>query len=393
MKYDFILFENLYSVENHYKDLKVLTVLLQKAGYRVAIADVFKESELCKIEGVPHIAVNIKCPQKFKTLRTYTNKRSGLINLYFRILKDIYLYRVIRKLNGMALNIYLGSMTLATPVFFFKAFDKQTNYFMWALRSANVLHWKNDRIGLYHFISKALYENIHRRDNLNLIVSNELIKTEFEEKVGVDKKRLILRPERVIQKKQIIEGKGVIGNSLNLLFIGTLRASKNVEFCIGAIKKINDKRITYTIAGRCKSDKKYNEKIEELVKDLPNVLRIDRYIPDEEYEELISNCDCLVFCDKKEASCASNGTMSEALLHGKPIIAPDFNPFKNEVEKYGVGLLYRYNDEDSLCETILSALNDGIERFNDNIASYQENFIEDNVAQKLAGQLKKNEVV
>ena len=43
MKYDFVLFENLFSVENHYKDLGILVTLLKEAGYKVAIADAFKE--------------------------------------------------------------------------------------------------------------------------------------------------------------------------------------------------------------------------------------------------------------------------------------------------------------------------------------------------------------
>lgn len=393
MKFDFLLFEHLYNVQNHYKDLGILARLLQKAGYRVAIVDVFKEAELCNIGDIPHISLGIDCPREFRSVRTYIRKKNGLVNLYYRVKKDIYLYKIIKSLSGIAPNIYIGSMTLATPIFFFMAFEKHTNYYMWALRSAYVLNWKNSKLGFYNFISRSLYKIIHKCKNLHLIVSNELIKKEFEEVVGIEDDRLILRPERIIKERQVIAGKGVKGSSLNLLYIGTLRAEKNIEFCIEAMKKISDNRISYTIAGRCKSDNNYNDKIKQLTKDVPNIYRIDRYIPDEEYEQLMSDCDFLVLCDKQQASCASNGTMTEALLHGKPIIAPDFNPFKYEVEKYGVGMLYLYNDVDSLCETILKALNDGVESFKDNIASYQNNFIEENVAHKLTKQLKKNEVI
>lgn len=393
MKYDFLLLEHLYTVENHYKDLGILAHLLKKVGFKVAIVDVFKEAELCKVGDIPHLSLDIDCPELFRTLKTYTKKRSGWVNLYYRVRKDIYLYKILKRLKGMAPNIYLGSMTLATPAFFFNAFDSNTNYFMWALRSSYVLNWKNDKIGLFHFISKALYKNIHKHKNLNLIVSNKLIKDEFVEHVGVEQNRIVLRPERVIKEKCLIEGKKNKENSLSLLFIGTLRPSKNVEFCIEAIKRLNDKRITYTVAGRCKSDKKYSEKISKLSENVQNVYRIDRFIPNEEYEELIRNCDFLILCDKKESSCASNGTMSEALLHGKPIIAPDYDPFKYEVEKYGVGILYQHNDVDSLCETILTALNKGTDPFKENILSYQENFIEGSVVCKLKEQLKENDII
>lgn len=390
MKYDFVLFENLYNVENHYKDLCILAGLLKEAGYSVAIVDAFKEAELCHIDDIPHISLNVKCNSIFKTPQVYTQSTSGFKNLIYRVKKDIYLYKVIKKLQGIAPNIYLGSMTLATPIFFFKAFEKHTNYYMWALRSAHVLNWKKGKLGLYNIISKLLYRNIHRCKNLRLIVSNELIKKEFEEIVGIENKRLILRPERTITEKRFIKGKGEKGQSLNLLFIGTLRPFKNVEFCLEALKKIRDARISYTIAGRCKNNKAYNEMISKKVAEIPNVNRIDRYISDDEYEQLISECDFLVLCDKKQTSCASNGTMTEALLHGKPIIAPDFNPFKEEIEKYHVGLMYHYQDIDSMCETIEDALMEGALSFKDSILLYQEKFIEKNVVDSLKGQIKSN---
>lgn len=390
MKYDFIMFENLYSVENHYKDLGILARLLKKAGYSLAIVDAFKEEKLCQMDGVEHISIDIKCNPVFKTPQLYTKKNSSFRSLMLRIQKDIYLYKVIKKVKGYAPNVYLGSMTLATPIFFFNAFNNNTNYYMWALRSAHVLNWKKEKFGLYHLISKALYRNIHKTKNLKLIVSNELIKKEFEKIVGLESERLILRPERIINEKKLLPGKGENGKSLNLLFIGTLRPFKNVEFCLEALKRIDDKRITYTIAGRCKNDAVYNERIASLSADLPNVIRIDRYIPDDEYEQLMSNCDFLILCDKKQASCASNGTMTEALLHGKPIIAPDFNPFKNEVERYKIGYLYRYDDVESLCDILKKAFNNGSNCFMNSISSYQESFMENNVASELKKQIEKH---
>ena len=72
--YDFILFEQLYTVQNHYKDLANIVVLLNSAGYKVAIADVFKEADLCKVDGVPHISLNIKCPKEYKEVHTFYKK-------------------------------------------------------------------------------------------------------------------------------------------------------------------------------------------------------------------------------------------------------------------------------------------------------------------------------
>lgn len=385
--YDFILFEQLYTVQNHYKDLINLASLLKDAGYKVAFADAFKEAELCKVDGIPHISLDIKCPREFKEPQTFLEKKSYFKKLFLRIRKDIYLYKVIECLNEKALNIYAGSMTLDTPMFFMRAFRNDRHYYMWALRSSNVLIWRKGRLTPNSIVSKSLYNNIHKYDNLRLVVSNELIKEEFQEQVGIKSSRLILRPERVISKKNIVPGTGIKGKSLNLLFIGTLRPFKNVEFCLEALKKLNNTNITYTIAGRCKLDRRYNEKIGKLAAELSNVRRIDRYIPDDEYEKLMSECDFLLLGDKTQESCASNGTMTEALLHGKPIIAPNFNPFKYEVEKYNVGLLYEYCNIDSLCDAINLAMQKGAEEFRDMLLTYQEMFLREKIVNSIKEQI------
>ena len=218
-----------------------------------------------------------------------------------------------------------------------------------------------------------------------------MIKNEFVDEVGIEERRLILRPERYIEESRVAKGLGQKGNSLHLLFIGTLRPFKNVEFCINALKKLNNDHIKYTIAGRCKNDKQYNDKIAMLSSELPNVNRIDRYISDEEYERLMSDCDFLVLCDKKQKSCASNGTMTEALLHGKPIIAPDFNPFKYEVENNGVGYIYKYGDVDSLVKVILLGLEKGAEPFDECIRRSQEDYLKTNVCYNLKKQIEQTD--
>lgn len=386
--FDFVLFEQLYTVQNHYKDLANLASLLKDAGYKVAFADVFKEAELCNVDGIPHISLDIKCPKEFKEPQTYFKKRSRLKKILLRFQRDIYLYKVIRCLNDMSLNIYVGSMTLDTPIFFMRSFKRDRHYYMWALRSAHILKWKESKLSPHYLVSKSLYDNIHKYNNLRLIVSNELIKKEFEDQIGVKSCRLILRPERVIRKKSIIQGTGIKGKSLNLLYIGTLRPSKNVEFCLEALRRLKNPNIIYTIAGRCKSDALYNEKISKLAAGLPNVQRIDRYIEDEEYETLMNDCDYLILCDKKEISCASNGTMTEALLHGKPIIAPNFNPFKYEIEKHNVGLLYEYDSIKSLCDKINFAMNRGTEEFREKLLAYQDMFLRDSVVNSIKQQIE-----
>ncbi len=386
-KYDFILFENLFSVENHYKDLELLALLLVKCGFSIAIADAYKESKLCNTYKLEHLSVPVKAPISFKSLELYRNQKTRLAKFYLFFKKNLYLKRVLAYLEGYTDNIYIGSLTMDFPIRFFKFLNPSINYYVWGLRSATLVSWKYDRSFYYRHLSKSIYEGIKKNINVKIIVSNELIKEEFVNNVGVEDSRIIYRPERFIFNKNINTKDTMGGREINLLTIGTLRPFKHVEFCLDALKEINDPNIHYVIAGRCRDNNGYEELLQSRMIGVPNIKRINKYIPDDEYKQLMNGCDFLVLCDGQQESCASNGTMMEAFLNGKPIIAPDFNPFKYEVERFGIGLLYKYGDVDSLKEAIRRAKELGSGFFYNNLSSYQDQFLIENVAKSIKRQL------
>ncbi len=385
-EYDFILFEHLYNVENHYKDLNNLAMLLKDAGYKVAIANAFKEKDLCDINGITHIQVDIKCPEEFKHISKNIKVRSCWRNWYYKFKKDIYLYKILKELKQKSHNIYIGSLTYAMPVFFLMLLDKKTRYYMWALRSYTLSKWKESIFCIYSIMSWIYYYYIRNNKNISLFVSNEIIKDEIN-KIGIEKERLILRPERFIEKINVKDIPNERSKELKLLYIGTLRSSKNVELCVEAIKQLNAIDVKYIIAGRCKSDNKYNDYIKDITNGIPNIIRIDKYLTEEEYKKLIEECDFLVLCDKKEKSCATYGTMTEALLQGKPIIAPNIEPFSSEIQRYEIGRLYNYNDAVSLCKTISSLRTIDYSSIYKNIKDYQRLFLKSRIVEELKKQI------
>lgn len=387
MTYDFILFENAYNIENHYKDLSIMARLLKTAGYTVAIADVFKEDKLCSIDGIPHIQVPIGRARRYNELKLYRKKKNIIQKQLQQILLDIYLFRVTRYLSRFTKNIYMGSWMMGLPLFFLHFLDKNTNYYMWGLRSATMLYW-HDSIWSKGALFSYIYARIaKKKNNLFIVVSNHIIKKEFIENIGVPASRLIVRPERCVEKENKIVP--LSKEELHILTIGTLRPFKHVEFALDALRILNNNKIFYTIAGRCKDDNGYEKMIEDKMIGVPNVTRINRFIPDEEYELLMKNCDVLLLCDGTQKSCASNGTMSEALLHGKPIIAPDFNPFKYEVENYNVGVLYEYQNVNSLTNVLNNMLEEGTYKYIKPLTEYQKKFLFSEVACSLREQIEK----
>lgn len=388
MKYDFILFENAYDIENHYKDLTLFAVLLKKMGYRVAIADVFKEYKLCEDNTIPHLSLRYRCPKFFSTVSKYQNKMSSVRFHLNRILQSLYLIYVIVALRKKAKNFYIGSLTSYTPSLWLFFLSRKNNYFVWGLRSHILYSWRNNKVDSFTFTSMLREYRIKSAYNIKIVTSIEIIKEEFVS-LGISSERILVRPERWISIVTLNEKKNSNTKSqLNLLTIGTLRRSKHVEYVLDALKKLNDESICYTIAGRCKNDNGYEKMLTEHANGVPNIKRLNSFIDDEDFQMLLQQCDFLILCDEKEPSCATNGTMMESLMMGKPIIAPNHNPFKYEVEKYEVGLLYDFNNLDSLVEVFKKVKVIGSSFFCENILKYQDMLLEENVISYVKRQIE-----
>ena len=386
-KYDFVLFENAYDIENHYKDLSLLAKILKKAGYTVAIANVFKEAELCLDTDIPHIDLKYKCPRRFSILRKYRKTVSSFSFHLNRLLHSLYLVYVIIALRKNASNFYIGSLTTYTPVLFLCFLPRKNNYFIWGLRSYTLTKWANSKYDTLTFTSWLRERRIKNHRNVKLIVSNEVIREEFIS-IGIKRDRTLYRPERwIAEGERILDDKKVNDRLTNILSIGTLRRSKHVEYAIEALQKINDKSIVYTIAGRCKDTNGYEAMITEKSKGMPNVVRKNYFIDDNEYVQLFKECDFLLLCDEPEPSCGSNGTMLESIMVGRPLIAPNHSPFKEEIERFGVGILYDLNDINSLVVALNKAKELKSLYFKENIKKYQEFISERNIINSLIKEL------
>lgn len=391
MKYDFILFENSYRYENHYKDIVVMGVMLQKMGYSVAIADVFKEKELSRSETIPHIELSISPLKKFsKVTRDHMHMSSLQYSLY-RWIQNIYLIYVLFVLRNKARNFYLGSLTMDTPIMWLFFLTGKHNYFLWGLRSYTLISWREkNRGGRFSFYSRALYHIVRRNKRIKLIVSNEIIKDEFVREVGIITDRLVLRPERwITSDTELMPLKYNSSSTFTLMTIGTLRRNKHVEFVIDALRQLNDDGISYVIAGKCRNNDGYDEMIMERSKGMDSVKRLNYYVSDDEYKELFRQCDFLVLCDKPQKTCGSNGTMLDAIIMGCPIIAPNYEPFSSEIMRYSIGVCYEYGNIRSLAEAIMLAKDKGKLSFASSIDAYRDRLKEGEVMRSLQSAIAK----
>lgn len=377
MKYDFILFENTRNTDNHYKDLVLFSRMLKDCGYSVAIVNLFKEECMCVTPDIPHIFPKTKCDDSLKQLFHSKTPVHKLLHIY-KIEK--YLNHVFNEIKDLSDNFYLGSLFLDFPVEFAWKLPNDKKYFIWGLRSTVMNPKRYNFFTLSHHLCLRLKNFLLQTKNVFLVISDELIAEEFVD-YGIERKRIIIRPERTT-KEIIPVKKREVGTRLNLLSIGTLRAQKKVYKCIDALAMLQDPDITYIIAGKSKL-KSLDDIIEKKSENVPNIVRKNYRIPDEEYKQLMANCDYFMICDESKGITITSGTMNEALLAGRPIIAPNEQPFSYYIKKYNVGILYDFHNTKSLAEAILKAQTTDFATYSIPMINYQKTLMYGNVLKRL----------
>jgi len=383
--YDFVLFEST-RARNHHKDMEMIAHMLIESGMKVAIAEVYVEAERCKDTSIPHIKFEKKFQEKFIEVEDgYSPLSRFAKNRVIMHRYGEYLKYVAKQLNSMTKNIYAGSQENGHPFSWVKFVDPDIKIYLWGLRSFRMYEYKLKPFslsGIHSYFNTKYYWY----PNMYYFVSDEMIKAEYL-KLGVEEKHLIIRPERTTPELHPVVQKSH-NDDFNLLSIGMLRPDKRIEVVIDAVKQINNPSINYIIAGKTSDREAYEPVIEEAMEGTKNIVRKNYRLSNDEFNSLMSNADFLVLCDVQQASNVTNGTMNEALLLGKPIIAPNYNPYKYFVEKYGVGILFDPTDRKSLVSAILSAKEKGAYSFNNNILEYQKTLLYSKVRDQFVNELK-----
>lgn len=366
--YDFIIFEHT-GLKNHYIDLCTIGRMLHDCGYRIAIADVAGEKEACIGTTLPFIS--LKCDH-----RNYTSKND-------------FMKEVLRELSPLTKHFYVGSILSDTSLVWLKYVPKHQKVFLWALRSFFFTQYRRINISLSYpkdfvrSLCNVLLAKQHK--NICFFVSDTTIRDEFI-KLGIESFRIVIRQERICGMIRPV--KISHNNPLCLLTIGALRPEKRIDLCIKALDSMENNDFHFTIAGKAYTIKGYDKSLEQLSKGKNYITRISSRLDEKQYNRLIDKCDYLILSDEKQPSCVTNGTMAEALLAGRPIIAPNYDPYKTIVEKYCVGILYEMYNIESLKEAFIKAKLTPSSYYSRGIESYQTDLLYDKVLRDFAIDLK-----
>lgn len=386
--YDFLLFENYHQASNHKYDVFLIAKLLKSKGLKVAVLDVYHEDKEDEKEGIKIIHLKHKRPiPNDKWQQHPKNKLLSLLCLIrFMWQQHFYMKEVLPEVEGLADRFYCGSYHLGMSRVLFRT--NKTCYY-WGLRSSRMTnfwyYFKSNPIFALRMamLRKAFMKNPSQR----LFVSNGIIMKEFED-IGISKDRMIIREERCIDALGE-PNYDMLSSKFSLLTIGMLRKDKRIDFTISEFLKVNQPNWEYVLAG--KASEEYEEFIEQTIGNNENVQRINEFMDYDKFNQLIRESHFVVLADVKQMSCVTNGTMMEALINYRPIIAPNYNPYKTYFEKYGIGISYNPDVPDDLARAMIEAQEKGCKCFRMNIEKFLSTLEFDNVASKLFNQLYSKE--
>lgn len=364
MKYDFILFENYHQATHHIYDMYLIAQMLNNNGLKVAVLDIYNELPKTDNKNLTILRLPIKrvIPND-KWCRKPKGKVYNLLCLIrFLWQQHFYMKEVLKEVEPLADRFYCGSYHLSMSTIFFHS-HKPCYY--WGLRSSRMTHFithfkTNPILGIRMLM---LRNTFMKKTTQSLFVSNEIIKNEFK-KLGIPTNRLIIREERCITEKGEPKYEN-LSNRCSFLTIGLLRPDKRIEFSINEFSKCHRDDWLFILAGRSQGD--YESMISRSLVGKNNILRINKFLEYDDFNMLFSQSHFLVLADKRQPSSVTNGTMMEALINYRPIIAPNYNPYHYYIKKYGIGITYNPDESGSLTQAMKQAEEKGCRYFRNNI--------------------------
>lgn len=386
-RFDFLLFENYHHATHHKFDLTLIARMLQSQGMRVAILNIYHEEKDDEFEGIPvlNLPFSMPIPNDHWQLQPKNKVHSLLAKIRFLWQQYWYFKRVIVYITPLADSFYFGSYHVLLPKQLLRI-DKPS--YFWGVRSNRMNNFlrksKSDPMEALH--AYLLKKNFFKNKNCRLFVSNEIIREEFIS-LGLEASRLVIREERCIEQTGNAN-LNLLDKHPSFLVIGQLRKQKNLPLTISAFKQANISNSHLYLIG--KSEGNYESVIENSIDDNERIERQNQYLEYDEFNQYFSKSHFVLFADEQGESCITNGTMMEALIHHRPIICPNYNPYRFYIEKYHVGLMYKPHDLNDYAIKLQEAAQIGVAAFVPHIEEFLQTILFNKVSRDFIQNIMSN---
>lgn len=379
-KFNFLLFENYHLASHHKYDVILIARMLKSQGKDVAIFDIFHEDDNDEVEGIPVIHWSSKATYPDDS---WMHRKHSIWETIFHSLTDrrrikSYMEEVKTCIEDVADAFYCGSYHNGMSTVLF---DINKPCYWWGLRSDRFRFslkklLKSPLKGLRLLKERWLFI---RNPYQKLFVSNEIILEEHV-KLGIPRNRMVIREERVIEG-QTESNLGALNKEITFLVIGQLRPQKHIPLTVSAFKMANISNALLKLVGKAQGQ--YEDVIEKSIIGDNRIYRKNAFLDYSDFNNYFSESHFVLFADEEGPSCITNGTMMEALINHRPIICPDYNPYKMYVSKYGIGITYKPGDVISYSEALKKAVQFGVEHFQPAITNFLNTIQFETVAKTL----------
>lgn len=169
-----------------------------------------------------------------------------------------------------------------------------------------------------------------------------------------------------------------------VVFLGDPSRVRGIETFIKWARACSESEYTFDIY----SD--FNRSPERLAglsdESVPNLKVNNRYLPDEEYQEVITSASFVAMPFEKEFEGRLSGILCDAIAHGTPVIASLQEPQKGMFAKYGeFGVLLRSNADNKIRGVLEQPVSDNWSDFQTSMQRIRDDNSIDQIAQQVLG--------
>lgn len=225
-----------------------------------------------------------------------------------------------------------------------------------------IIHFSGVRIiTIFHDIETLgetkinVFQKKIAKESSAIIVHNYFSKDELSAKITLGKDKIYVIKHGInTTEKRIVQESNYLKKGKNefwVLFFGQIKSSKGLDILIESFKYIREDNIRLVIAGKpWQINMKYFYDLIRTNSLSNKVLMMDRFISNNEKVYLFQSSDLVILPYKK---IYQSGVLLNVMAHRKPIIVSDLEPFKEIIDDYNNGLIFKTNDPIDLSKKIL----------------------------------------
>ena len=269
-----------------------------------------------------------------------SGKKSNIFNLIKSLIKKVKIYHFNWIENFSTLDTIKNRIICKSILILFDIIKISGGRIIWTMHNKESHFSKNNNSFHYNYLKKF----ISKMDGI--IIHCQSSKKILIEKYNYPEDRITYIPIGNYLEKNTQSPRYKNRKNFSLLSFGLIYDYKNIPMLIEAFSELNLKSSELKIYGKCDiKDPNLKIRINESIGDNNNISYEDRFVPEEELNDILEK-STIVIMPYKKASMLNSGVAIKAFSSGRPILSSAFEGIKDLEDKCFVHS-YDYEKESS----------------------------------------------